>query len=202
MINDDYTPPNEHRRTQHKACIPILFICCECGTIASLWGGGGKSGCFQRGHWEDNVEICWDQSRSFVSVEKQAKSKTKGGVEIGSNDRVWCKVSIFHIKRAGIIFLFFSPKDEPRRNIFSVFLLCQMKRQKQKSNSQVNKCHRQPTALHYCLLHVFTFAAFNKWRPNVTSRKLLWNYSDWRDLSFFFPFVSNERKHYARKPQS
>lgn len=96
------------------------------------------------------------------------------------------KLVYFTSKELVSFFYFSAPKTNHGGIFFSVFLLCQMKRQKQKSNSQVNKCHCQPTALHYCLLHVFTFAAFNKWRPNVTSRKLLWNCSDWRDLSFFF----------------
>lgn len=100
-------------------------------------GGGGKSGCFQRGHWEDNVEICWDQSRSFVSVEKQAKSKTKGGAEIGSNDRVWCKVSIFHIKRAGIIFFIFQPQRRTTEEYFFLFFF--YARWKDKSRRAIHK---------------------------------------------------------------
>lgn len=168
----------------------------------SIIVGGVKVAAFR----EDTGKIMWKSAETKVVLLFQLKNrqnqKPKAELRLAPMTESDAKLVYFTSIKAGVIFLFFSPKDEPRRNIFSVFLLCQMKRQKQKSNSQVNKCHCQPTALHYCLLHVFTFAAFNKWRPNVTSRKLLWNCSDWRDLSFVFPFVSNERKHYARKPQS
>lgn len=83
------------------------------------------------------MEICWDQSRSFVSVEKQAKSKTKGGVEIGSNDRVWCKVSIFHIKRAGIIFFIFQPQRRTTEEYFFLFFF--YARWKDKSRRAIHK---------------------------------------------------------------
>lgn len=152
----------------------------------SIIVGGVKVAAFR----EDTGKIMWKSAETKVVLLFQLKNrqnqKPKAELRLAQMTESDAKLVYFTSIKAGVIFLFFSPKDEPRRNIFSVFLLCQMKRQKQKSNSQVNKCHRQPTALHYCLLHVFTFAAFNKWRPNVTSRKLLWNYSDWRDLSFFF----------------
>lgn len=186
MINDDYTPPNEHRRTQHKACIPILFICCECGTIASLWGGGVKVAAFR----EDTGKIMWKSAETKVVLLFQLKNrqnqKPKAELRLAQMTESDAKLVYFTSKELVSFFYFSAPKTNHGGIFFSVFLLCQMKRRMQKSNSQVNKCHRQPTALHYCLLHVFTFAAFNKWRPNVTSRKLLWNCSDWRDLSFFF----------------
>lgn len=137
MINDDYTPPNEHRRTQHKACIPILFICCECGTIASLWGGGVKVAAFR----EDTGKIMWKSAETKVVLLFQLKNrqnqKTKGGVEIGSNDRVWCKVSIFHIKRAGIIFFIFQPQRRTTEEYFFLFFF--YARWKDKSRRAIHK---------------------------------------------------------------
>lgn len=165
-------------------------------------GGGVKVAAFR----EDTGKIMWKSAETKVVLLFQLKNrqnqKPKAELRLAQMTESDAKLVYFTSKELVSFFYFSAPKTNHGGIFFSVFLLCQMKRQKQKSNSQVNKCHRQPTALHYCLLHVFTFAAFNKWRPNVTSRKLLWNCSDWRDLSFFFPFVSNERKHYARKPQS
>lgn len=152
----------------------------------SIIVGGVKVAAFR----EDTGKIMWKSAETKVVLLFQLKNrqnqKPKAELRLAQMTESDAKLVYFTSKELVSFFYFSAPKTNHGGIFFSVFLLCQMKRQKQKSNSQVNKCHRQPTALHYCLLHVFTFAAFNKWRPNVTSRKLLWNCSDWRDLSFFF----------------
>ena len=144
-----------------KGAFPSFFlICCECGTIASMLGGGVKVAAFR----EDTGKIMWRSAETEVvllfKLEKQAKSKNqKAELRLAQMTKSDVELVYFTSKELVSFFYFFDPAEE---FFFFCFSFMPDETTKQKSNSQVNNCHCQPTALHYCLLYMFTFAALNK----------------------------------------
>ena len=151
--------------TQSVHSHPFYLLWMWYNSIIECVGGGGTLG-----RWCGN--LLRPKSFFYLSWKNRQNQKPKAELRLAQMTESDVKLVYFTSKELVSFFLFFDPKGEPRRNIFFCFSFMPDEKTKQKSNSQVNNCHRQPTALHYCLLHTFTFAAFHRGQPNVSLEKV------------------------------
>lgn len=103
----------------------------------SIMVGGVKVAAFR----EDTGKIMWKSAETKVVLLFQLKNrqnqKPKAELRLAQMTESDAKLVYFTSIKAGVIFLFFSPKDEPRRNIFFCFSF--YARWKDKSRRAIHK---------------------------------------------------------------